>query len=381
VKRLLLLLLLSQVWALTVTKEVSGPELVDVNETLQVSIEVESDEPFLLERVEDEIPLHFVAVDFPSGCEQTGGELVCNFGYEVDRAVVNYRLRSVDVGYGVFGSPRVYYEGGVKTADYLRPYFVGRPKVDLNLEGNSTLLPGEDVVVSVELSNPGAKPLPVVVLTLNYTGGSLEEELSLSPGESLRKSYVLGKAGKEGGMDITATASWGNSSTEKEFSVLYIYPEITVERKVAPIWRVEEGELRGRVLVTYRLSNRGTASGNASFLSGRSLELSPGETKVVREVFSAKAPAEKVSITDARGSSYGTFYFPEETPELKKGFLALLYEGVGSSIPSWLLLALLAGSLFFSTRFDNPTIKAGFFLLALVSAVLLYSQYSVGALP
>jgi hypothetical protein len=358
---LLLLLLLSQAWALSVTKEVTGPELIDVNETLAVSVDI-------------------VAFDYPAACEQTEDRLVCEFGQDVQGTVsITYGLRALGTGYGIIGGPRVYYGGGVKTLDFFRQYYVGKPRVELGLEAESTLLPGEDILVTVTMHNPGTRAIDHADLSLVHSGGSVEEPFSFSPGETVVKDYVLGQAGKRGLTDVTATVTWDNRSTSKELTVVFVSPSVSVTRSVEAKWRLEGKELVGYVLASYALSNNGTATGNVTFASGGSYSVAPGGSRVVERTYAEKAPAEKASVTDSRGVAYETYSFAEEAPEFRKGFFTLLYEFVGSEISPWLLIGIALGAVYFSTRFKNPNVKAGFLLLALVSGLLLYSHYAVGS--
>lgn len=380
-RKLLVFLLLAQVWAITVTKSVEGPGLLDINETLDVSLGVSSDGEFFLKKIEDPVPGHFTAVDAPSVCSQEGQMLVCIFEQEFSEGVkVDYRLRASKLGYGVIGTPYAYYAGGVKTVAYMRQYFIGKPTAVMTLETGETLLPGEDIVALINLTNPGARTLGGLSLRIVHSNGTLEESLSLSPGEVLEKKYVLGQAGRKGFFDVMVEASWENGTTSASASIAFIAPNITARRSVVAKWKVEEGELISYVQVSYVLRNGGTATGTASFLSGRELELVPGQSRTVEETHSERAPAEEVTTEDERGVVYDTFHFPEEVPELKKSFPVLIYESVGSAMPPWLVFLVLLGAIYFSTRFENPTIKAGFFLMAFVSVFLLYSQYSVGAL-
>lgn len=377
---LVLLMLTTPALAIDVEKTVSGPELIGVNESLSVSITIGMPEGGYLERVEDDIPEHFVAAGYPEACEQTESKLVCRFGQVLmGGTTIGYELQPLGVGYGIIGSPRVYYDGGVKTTDFFRQYYVGRPRVDFRLEGKEALLPGEEIVVRAVMENPGSRSVEGARLTINHSGGRIQESFPLSPGESLTKEYSLGEARKEGLEEVRAWVSWGNHTESRRLTVLFVSPDVSVDRTVEARWRLEDKELVGYVAVSYRMSNGGTAPGNVTFLSGGSYVVAPGETRTVSKEYQEKAPAEKASVTDSRGVVYDTYSFEEQVPRFDKGFFIVLYEQVGSELSPWVLLGALLGALYFSSKFKNPNIKAGFLVIALVSGLLLYSQHSVGA--
>jgi len=378
---LLLLFLFIQGFALSMTKTVTGPELIDVNDTLQVSINVVADAPTYIEKVEDDIPIHFIASDYPSSCEQTEHKLVCNFGQEISGKVsINYNLYALGVGYGLFSSPRLYYNGGIKTIDFFRQYFIGKPKILMDLLGPTTLLPDEDITVTLVLNNPGTRSVEDAEVSINYGNSTKTKTFSLSPGESLRENYFLGNAAKSGAMDISAKVVWGNESKSKELTVVFISPSISVERKIGVTWKVQNKKLTGYVEVKYKAQNNGTAPGNITFASGDVYTIESGQTKTLLKYYLKKAPAEKVAVTDSRGVSYGLFSFEEQTPDMKKDFFVLLYENVAGDLPSLILLGVVLGALYFSKKLPSPNLKAGFLLIALVALLLIYSQYHVGAL-
>ncbi len=377
---LLALLILSSAWALELTKQVSGPELIDVNESLRVTVTISSETPVLVQKLEDDVPAHFAAVGYPSACTEEENRLVCSFGQEVQGVLtVKYALRALGTGYGIIGSPRLYYDGGVKTVGFFRQYFIGKPRVQLELEGAEALLPGENITLTVKVSNPGTREVSGARLTVNHTYGQVEEEFSLNPGEEIIRRYLLGQAGKRGGARATVEVRWGNSSLQKGWEVVFIAPEVQVRREIGVRWKVSGGELVPLVRVTYIMKNNGTAAGNVSFLSGGSYSLVPGESRRIVMEYGGKAPAEKVTVRDSRGVVYGTFSFEERVPEMKKDFFTLLYEYVAYSFSPLMLALVAAGALYFASKFHNPNVKAGFLLLALVAGLLIYSQYRVGA--
>ncbi|MBR9680494.1 MAG: hypothetical protein GOU98_01560 [Candidatus Altiarchaeota archaeon] len=380
-KKLILFLLLTQVWALSFTKTVSGPELIDVNESLSVSIDITASEGVYIEKIEDEIPIHFIAINYPSSCEQTEKKLVCNFGQEIQGTVsIDYDISSLGVGYGLFSSPRLYYDGGVKTIDFFKQYFIGKPKILMDLLGPTTLLPDEEIIITLALNNPGTKAVESADIAINYGNKTKTTKVSLNPGESLREVYSLGLAEKTGSMDITAQVTWLNTSLRENLLVVFISPSVSIERDVGVKWLAESGKLTGYVLVKYKASNNGTAPGNITLTSGDVYLVGPGETNVIEKYYIGKAPAEKISIIDSRGVSYGIFSFEEESPKMKKDFFVLLYENVAGDLPSFILIAVVLGALYFSKKLPSPNLKAGFLLIALISILLLYSQYHVGAL-
>ncbi|MBR9689912.1 MAG: hypothetical protein GOV01_03385 [Candidatus Altiarchaeota archaeon] len=380
-KRLVLFLLLTQAWSLTLSKSVSGPELIDVNETLQISIGIVADAPVYIERIEDAIPDHFVAFNYPSSCQQTASKLICNFGQEIQGTTsINYDVLSLGTGYGMFSSPQLFYSGGIKTIDFFRQYFIGRPKIEVSLTGRTTLLPGEDIIATVSLSNPGTKPVEKADLTIYYSNETIKEFFSLSPGEFQTRDYLVGQAQKQGFLDIRADVSWLNNTRTESMSVVFISPSVSVSRTVELEWHAGDGDLKSYVVVTYKFNNDGTATGNVSMLSGDSITVGPSETKTIQKIYSEKAPVEKMSVTDSRGVVYNVYSFEEETPEMNKGFFVLVYEYVASDIPPLILIGILLGALYFSKKFPNPNLKAGFLVIALVSVLMLYSYYSVGAL-
>lgn len=378
-KRFLVFMLLMNVWAIGLTKTVSGPELIDINETLGVSIEIEGDNEYV-ERLEDDIPSHFIATSMPASCQQTESMITCSFGQSIQgKLVVSYNLLARGTGIGIIGTPRLYYAGGVKTIDFSRQYSVGRPKIAVDVSGDEMLLPEEEINVKVSMKNTGIMAVADAVLLLEY-GENRTDEISLGPGEVVEKWFMLGEAGDRGVMRVKATVAWDNSSSSDTLEIIFISPSISVTRDVQVKWQAEGKELVKYIEVNYRARNNGTAPGNVSFQSGDSFVLSPSETHALTKTYSEFAPAEKVSVTDSRGYSYGVFSFEEETPDAKKGFFVLVYEYVASEFSPWLILGVLVGAIYFSTKFKNPNIKAGFLVLAIVSALLLYSHFSVGAL-
>ncbi len=377
-----ILLLLTQVWALSLSKTVSGPELIDINENIDVSLIISSDEAVYLEKLEDVIPTHFIAENYPSSCQQTEDTLVCIFGQEMQgQIVIDYSLLALGNGYGMMGSPKLFYEGGMKTIDFFRQYFIGKPRIEMSLDGDLTLLPGENISVLVSLRNPGTKSIDEASLVLNFDDQIISHLVSLSPGEIIEELFILGEAESKGYLKILAEISWGNESRTNEMTVVFISPSLSISRDVKVKWNLDENkELQKYVEVSYKLYNNGTALGNISMLSGESFSVSPGELKTITKTYSETAPVEKISVKDSRGVLYGVHPFEEMTPEIKKGFFVLIYEYVASEISPWILFGIFIGALYFSKKFKGSNLKAGFLLLALISLLLLYSYYSVGAI-
>lgn len=378
-KKLLVFLLLAQVWALTMTKTVTGPELIDVNETIGIRIEISAENEYV-ERLEDDIPEHFVATGLPSSCQQTEQKLICNFGQSVQGAlIVNYGLLAIGTGSGIIDTPQLYYAGGLKTIEFSYLYFIGRPKIVMSVDGEAMLLPESDIDISVTLENPGAKVVSDAILKIQYPGKNITFDFELSPGEMITKWFMIGQAGHQGYVDIVAKVDWDNESVSDRLSIIFISPSVSVRRDVDVKWQADSEGLAKYILVTYKVLNNGTAPGNVSFQSGDEFVITPGETRVLTKTYGETAPAEKVAVQDYRGYSYGVISFEEKTPEANKGFIVLIYEYVASEFSPWLILGALVGSVYFSTKFKNPNIKAGFLVLTIVSALLLYSSYSVGA--
>ena len=378
-KKLLVFLLLTQVWALTMTKTVTGPEIIGVNETLEIRIEISAENEYV-ERLEESIPEHFVATGLPSSCQQTEQKLTCNFGQSVQGSlIVNYGLHAIGTGSGIISTPQLYYAGGLKTIEFSHIYFIGRPTIVISMDGEKMLLPESDIEISVTLENPGAKVVSDALLKVQYPGDNITFDFELSPGEVITKWFMIGQAGHQGYIDIVAKVDWGNESASDYLSIIFIAPSVSVRRNVDVKWQAGQEGLEKYILVTYKVLNNGTAPGNVSFQSGDEFVITPGETRVFTKTYGDTAPAEKVSVQDYRGYSYGVISFEELTPEANKGFIVLIYEYVASEFSPWLILGALVGSIYFSTKFKNPNIKAGFLVLSIVSTLLLYSSYSVGA--
>ncbi|MBR9679699.1 MAG: hypothetical protein GOU99_01460 [Candidatus Altiarchaeota archaeon] len=380
-KSIILLALLLPIFALSIEKTVVGPETLDLDESLDIKLIITTDEPIYIESITDPVPPHFVATEFPASCSQSESMLSCELGLFVTGGTsISYKLTAIGLGYGIIGGPSLVYGEGIKTAEFFRQYFIGKPKAELSISGPNTLLPGEEITATVVIVNTGIRSLGTAILTLSSVNYSDRLELELAPQELRTINYSLGEAPKSGSQTLSAVLSWANSSTSTTHSYLFVHPSLKASRTVRVEWKLENGSVNGYVSVVYELINNGTAAGTVSLSTGEQLELGPGERQSLAKLYTKAAPAVKISIQDANSNQYEVYSFSEESPEMKKGFFTLLYENVSSDIPAIVLVLVGLVSLYFSTKFKQPGLKAGLIVITLVSGLLLYAQISVGAL-
>ncbi len=374
------LLSVAPAWALDIQKSVEGPELIDLNESLAVVLTVSSVEPVAVEKLTDPVPAEFVAVGYPSSCHITEKALVCNIGQEFSgTSKISYKLVAISTGYGIIGGPSVAYGGGVKTTDFFRHYFVGKPRISIELEGSSTFLPEEEVVQTVVLANKGIRGVDSATVRVSADNYNYSESFPLNPEEVRRIALHLGAAPSEGSGTVTATVSWGNNSRTATKTLLFIAPGMDASRTVSVAWKLEDKKTVSFVKVVYRIKNNGTAPGNYSFSSGEQFTLSPGEAKTIEKEYAEAAPGEKISLRDSRGNIRETKVFVEEAPEARKGFFVLLFENVASSFPLWMLVAGGLVSLYFASKFKSNMMKLGLLGLSAVCWLMAGSYLAVGA--
>mgnify|MGYP000461291002 CR=1 FL=1 len=379
----LALALLAPAMALTLQKTVTGAELVDLNDSLQVVLTIESQEPVRLESLTDPVPAHFMAVAYPSSCQPDESQLVCNMGQDFSgTTTLTYSLVAVSTGYGLIGGPTLTYEGGVKTTDFFRQYFVGKPRISLELEGETTFLPGTPVIQAVLLRNTGVRAVNDARVEVTAGNFSLSRTFSLNPEEMLRLSLELGNAPNTGTTKLEARVIWTNQTTATSRTLLFVSPGMEATRTVTTHWQRDSqgGQLQSQVKAVYQVKNNGTALGNFTFSSGESFILEPGERRTVEQIYPDKAPAVKLSLRDRQGTVHASLTFPEETPEAKKGFFVLLYEYVARGIPWWLLLLGATVPIYLAVKFKGTFIKLGLLALSAVCLLLLGSHLSVGGL-
>jgi len=379
-KLIMLLLLLSAAFSLEVSKTVTGEKIIDVNESLGVEIGISSTEPVVIEKIVDPIPAEFVAVDYPEACKQTEKDLVCSFGQVFQGEMkIEYKLRAISTGYGIIGSPQVFYEGGVATTDYFREYYVGKPKIELNVKGKTTFLRGEKIVREIELKNAGVKAIENVTLEITAGNTTKRYVVSLNPQEIKRMEVELGVAGESGALSVETCVKWNGKEERYGEVIVFVSPGIRAVRSVRVEWRLREGELVPVVVDTLLVENNGTARGNYTLSTGETFALEPGKRKKMVKEYERTAPAIKISVRDERGELYTTLSFPEQTPEIKKGFLVLLYEHVASQIPFWVLAAIALISLYLAFKFKNHLLKIALLTIFVIASLLLLSYFSVGA--
>ncbi len=379
-KLLALLLLFSLGFSISLTKTVSGPELIDINDTLQVNITISSGDAVQIEKLVDPVPEHFVAEGYPNACRQSEKELVCNFGQAIQgKMEVKYRLRAIATGYGIIGSPQLYYDGGIATIDFFRQYYIGKPKIELAVDGKTTFLPGESVSRDIVIQNTGVRALHNATLHIRSERSNQTFSISLNPQEVKKIHVDLGTAEKSGVLHVNIEISWEGGSKQVEESLLFVSPDIRVSRTVRGTWKLIEGKLQPKVVETIRITNNGTAPGNYTLSSGENFLLEPGEEKKIVKEYEKVVPAVKISLKDERGVLYTTVSFKEEQPEIRKGFFVLLYQYVASSIPFWALALMSAISLYLAVKFKNTAVRLALLTVSVVSFLLLASYLAVGA--
>ncbi len=432
-KRILVLfLVLSLASAVTLEKSVEGESVLKEGEMVTVSLELQSDKSLQLLSLVDTIPYNFEPVNYPASCAEEGRELRCGYDIRIDTFSISYQLAAVESGKNIripgatlrYVNPETEVEESVVSNDIERQFFVGLPKISLNLTNfredglpsDGKILPNTEVSIVLQVKNPGS--IDAQNLSLEVTSPLFSEEKSLAtlrPDAST--SFLLtGRAPSisqfsEGENSIAVMAAWtdvgGRSyapAMESE-SFSFVRPDLFVTRDVEVKWKKEE-LLKPFISVAVEMENDGGAEADISLAQQlpETTELAvpakgyiqdnvwrleekigSGETKrfsimIPTEKGTVDVPPLNVDYSDGRGNAYERVVIKTEEVEVEKTIWAILYKAAveplgDKAMP--LAAVLLAFSLLSLYKVRNPPVMVASAAMAVLSALVLYTWYAV----